>query len=117
MICRKRTKQRKGSQSGYRFAVIENHEDDIEDVLDKLQQKIKRNINRQYIIEHDLEGYTLRGVDREAIAGRFESDPYSSQEPLVIVDGTPLNWNEFGRILTQFEGVQFKVSISDLTDA
>lgn len=105
----------KRGQPGYRFQIIGAHDVAIEDVLEKLKQKIERNIKKRYITEHHVEGHTLLGVDGDEVAGRFEADPYSGN-PLVIVDGTPYDWIEFGQLLKQFEGFQFKLVISDLTD-
>jgi len=51
------------------------------------------------------------------VRGRIEWD--ESQEgrvPLVTVDGREITWDEFGRMLMNFEGWQFKLEIRDKSE-
>jgi hypothetical protein len=33
--------------------------------------------------------------------------------PLLIIEGKPYTWERFGKMLTAFEGFQFKIEIKD----
>ena len=49
--------------------------------------------------------------------GRFEWDDETHGElPLLVVDGKTVTWEDFGRILSSFEGWQFKLEICDPSD-
>lgn len=43
-----------------------------------------------------------------------ETDP-ASQVPLIVVDGKPLTWQEFGRTLLTHEGFQFELKFIEPT--
>jgi len=36
--------------------------------------------------------------------------------PLLVIDGREVSWQEFGRMLMAFEGRQFRMVISDLSE-
>lgn len=111
------TESTKNGQPGYEFATRASHKTDIHTVCEKLIKKMERELNKQYVSEHVVEGHRLLGLNGDLIKGRLEFDEDSLDDsPLVVVDGHPYNWSEFGRILRQFEGFQFKMKISDITD-
>ncbi len=104
-------------QPGYEFATRASHKTNIYTACEKLIKKMERELNNQYISEHTAEGHKLRAIDGDLVKGRFEFDEDSQDDaPLVVVDGHPYSWSEFGRILRQFEGFHFKIKISDITD-
>ncbi|WP_143216189.1 DUF7713 domain-containing protein [Ferroacidibacillus organovorans] len=102
--------------SGYQFAARGNHKADIYSIFNKLMKKLEREVNARYITEHTFQGFAQNVIRGDVVKGRLEFDPHSQEEPLVVVDGKSYDWNEFGRILRQFEGFQFKLKMSDLTD-
>lgn len=36
--------------------------------------------------------------------------------PVMVIDGRKISWETFGRMLTTFEGLQFKLEIFDPSD-
>ena len=36
--------------------------------------------------------------------------------PLLVIDGTHVTWAQFGRILSHYEGWQFRLKISEASD-
>jgi hypothetical protein len=36
--------------------------------------------------------------------------------PMLVIDGRDVSWEEFGQMLTTFEGFQFKLEIVDKSD-
>jgi hypothetical protein len=46
-----------------------------------------------------------------------ESDrDYDDRAPLLIIDGREVTWDKFGRMLTSFEGWQFKLNLADKSE-
>lgn len=105
---------REGNPAGYTFQIIGAPEDDLFLLLGKLVQKIRRSLSVKYLEEDDHHGLQIKDM---AVRGRIEcGQSETSQVPTVVVDGRELSWNEFGRILTSFDGWQFKLEICDQSD-
>lgn len=52
------------------------------------------------------------GADRSLL--QISSDPEADlRTPLLIIDGKEVSWDQFGRMLTTFEGFQFRMEIID----
>ena len=48
---------------------------------------------------------------------RLEWNPDPKDDvPLVVIDGQPMTWDDFGRLLMSFEGWQFELEIRDLSE-
>jgi hypothetical protein len=48
------------------------------------------------------------------VLGRIETDPELEPDvPRIVIDGQDLSWDEFGRMLTSFEGWRFELRILD----
>ena len=51
------------------------------------------------------------------VYGRFEWDEDADAAvPLLAIDGKAVTWDAFGRLLTSFEGWQFKLEIYEPSD-
>ena len=75
---------------------------------------MRRALTRQHLVEH--EGVLIVSDDTE-VRGRFEWDDDSDGElPLLVIDGNPVTWEQFGRILSSNEGRQFRLEICDSSD-
>ena len=63
------------------------------------------------------DGYGVQITDM-MVRGRFECDLLSPDSfmPSVVVDGQEISWEEFGRMISSFEGWQFKLEILDRSD-
>ena len=49
--------------------------------------------------------------------GRIDWDESAVERtPLLVIDGREISWNDFGRMLSAFEGWQFKLEIVDRSD-
>lgn len=105
-----------GESSGYQIAVRGAHKTDIDTIFHKLIKKVERELNASYISEDTYQGYRLPSIRGDVVKGRFTYDPHSQGTPLVVIGGKSYDWDAFGRILGQFEGFQFKITMSDLTD-
>jgi hypothetical protein len=51
------------------------------------------------------------------VRGRIDWDERAEgRVPLLVIDGREITWQEFGHMLMTFEGFQFKLQISDLSE-
>jgi hypothetical protein len=51
------------------------------------------------------------------VRGRFERDlSLDANMPSVVVDGQEISWEKFGRMISSYEGWQFKLEILDRSD-
>jgi hypothetical protein len=101
---------RDDNPAGYRFQQIGNSDDEVFSLLGQLIQKIRKALSVRHIEEGDL---GLRIVD-STVRGRIEWDETSGGLlPLIVVDGREISWKAFGKMLTTFEGSQFKLELLD----
>lgn len=98
---------------GYRFQLLGDPQSDPFELLGNLVQKVKRALATRHLVEHadnlEVAGTTVRG--------RIEWDSSESgRMPCVIIDGRRLDWTDFGAMLMQFEGWQFRIELVDPSD-
>lgn len=75
--------------------------------------RMRRALSRKHIDTEQFYGSSEVLEDMEA-RGRIEWDDESDgQLPLLVIDGKPVTWHQFGRILSTYEGWQFKLEIKD----
>ena len=58
----------------------------------------------------------LSGLKDDEVVGRFEYSEMNDGIHDVVIDGKVFSWNELGRILSDYEGFQFKLKIYDIKD-
>ena len=99
-----------GADPGYRFRV-QGDAENVQKLFRKLLGKMRRALTRQHLLkEHGRLGVS----DDLTVRGRFEWDDETDNElPLLVIDGKAVTWDRFGRILSSFEGWQFKIEIYD----
>lgn len=103
---------------GYTFAVHGELDCDQSMLFQKLVDKVKHHLSKQYLQEitfPESEQKQLVMVGDE-IQGTFDYDENNEDAPLIIIDGKPYEWDELGKILRSNEGFQFQLKISDLTE-
>ena len=89
-----------GVPRGYKFAVSGLPSDDPGDLLDQLLAKARLGLSQTHIVEHGLGP----GIGREdLVRGRIEWDDESGGRiPVLIVDGRPISWEQFGVMLMAY---------------
>ena len=104
-----------GYQGGYTFQLIGDPEEDQFAMLGRMVTRIRKALSVKHIVDKG-DGFGL-GIADMTVLGRIEGD-YSESErtPSVVVDGKEFSWEEFGRMLSTFEGWQFKLEILDRSD-
>jgi hypothetical protein len=99
-----------GMPTGYIFQAVEpNHEADPMEVLSKLMARMRRALGHKHLVQED-EGW--RVSEAMLVRGTLEYDEEAEgNQPLVVVDGKAFSWEDFGRMLTGFEGCHFKLQL------
>ncbi len=103
---------------GFRFSVQGEVNEKQADLLERLTRKIEKNISAHYVGHHRFTGRTVPIINGFTVAGRVEasSSSESSETPTLVIDGKSYSWEELGRLITKFEGFQFKLDFIDMTD-
>ena len=106
---------RAGSRGGYEFQVVGDAEADLWELMAKLIERIRRALSVSYLCEDHGELH----IAGQSVCGKISSarDEDGFFSPALIIDGREVSWEEFGRMLTTFEGWQFKLQILDPSDA
>ena len=100
-------------EPGYQFQVI-GRARDVQNLFHKLIAKMQRAFTRKHLTTH--EGRPAIEDDL-AVRGRFDWDDDTNGElPLLVIDGKPITWEELGRLLSSYEGWQFKIDIFDRSE-
>ena len=102
-------------EHGYRFEIGGNPEK-VQKLFNKLLGKMRRALSRKHI-EVDEYGGMPGVLDEMEARGWIEWDDDSDgQLPLLVIDGKPVTWHQFGRILSSYEDWQFKLEIKERID-
>jgi len=104
---------RDGDPSGYEFQLVGNPAEDLFALLGRLIQRIRKALSVKHIADGE---HGLQIVD-QTVKGRIECDLSADERaPLMLIDGQEVSWEKFGRMLTSFEGWQFKLEVFDPSD-
>ncbi len=82
----------------------------------ELYERMRRALSQKHLDNDDYGPH----ISNEGIArGRIDTDlddPYGDRKPLMVIDGKEISWQEFGRMLLEFEGWNFKIEIFDRSE-
>ena len=100
---------------GYQFSVLGDPDGDLFDLFKVLFERMRRALSQKHIEPSDLTKYRITDQDtvRGYITGGIEG---SVGSPMVVIDGKEIEWHEFGRMLSSYEGFNFKLEIFDKTE-
>jgi len=105
---------RDGCPAGYRFEVIGEAQDDALALLGRLISKMRRALALAHLEDSDHGPHVN---DRLILRGTVDSNPDEEHRvPMVVVDGREISWDDFGRMVSAFEGWQFKLEFRDLSE-
>ncbi|MET7622369.1 hypothetical protein [Streptomyces sp. NPDC005408] len=103
------------ADDGFEFAVLGDHDADVDQLAAQVRAEAEAEINRCYL-EPTPQGAGWQLVGDNA-AGRLVAD-MDGGPVRVVVDGRTLSWEELGEALSPFEGWRFRLTIDDpVTDA
>ena len=99
--------------AGYRFAVLGDHDADVEDLVARVQSLARSEVGRLYLeAAPHRAGWALSGD--EVVGQLIWNDQAGDGKPYcVIIDGRTLSWEELGSALESYEGWRFRLVIED----
>lgn len=104
-----------GDRAGYQFQIIGDPEEDMFAMLGRMVEKIRKALSVKHI-KNAGDGHGLQIADM-TVRGRIECDPSEDiRMPCVVVDGQEISWEDFGHMISSFEGWQFKLEILDRSE-
>lgn len=107
----------KDGTPGYRVAVMGHLDSEQQDLFLKLDAKIRKTVSKRYLENRSIPYAGNQVVLKEDVAvGRFEYDEHNDGIHKVVIDGQEFSWDELGRMLSAYEGFQFKLEIYDISD-
>ncbi len=99
------------NEEGYEISVIADAEQDLYVTFQSLFERIRRELSRQHL-EFKQGYYHIKdGMVRGHITSSAADD---HQAPLLVIDGKPIRWEEFGRMVSTYMGFRFKMELFDL---
>jgi len=107
--------QLEDDKQGYKFAVLGKVDEDQFDLFKVLFERIKRALGQKHIEPCHLTKYRI--TDQDTVRGYITSDfEGATGSPSLIIDGKEVEWNAFGRMISTYEGFNFKLEIFDKTE-
>ena len=103
-----------GEPAGHQFMVLGfDPEGEILDLYKVLFEKMRRGLSRKHLTGREL---GLEISDQLTVRAWIDCDLEAEggyRKPLLVIDGRPVTWEQFGHMLMTFEGFQFKMEIYD----
>ena len=102
-----------GVPAGYQFQIVGTPDDEPLSLLGRLVERMRRCLSVKYLETSDLG----RQIADLTACGQIEWDQLNdTQIPLLVIDGENISWDELGRMLTSFEGWQFRLTLCDRSE-
>jgi hypothetical protein len=103
-----------GNPTGYFFQVIGDLGEDQLVLFGRLVEKIRRALSVKHLTNGDSD---LQISDQRIVRGRIKWDErHGGHLPQLVIDGREINWDQFGSMLMNYEGWQFKLTIADKSE-
>ena len=99
---------------GYELAILGDFDADPLELFRSLKARMRRALGRRHLEVRDgalairPEGVVRALIDRD--------DESEEDLPVLVIDGRPVTWEDFGRMLLRHEGWQFKLEMYDLSE-
>ena len=102
---------------GYSFAVYQAFEDDSEEAVSRLKEKIKEGLSKKFIKKTVFAGRESLSFSEDTAEGKIEwNDNYDGRIPKFKIDGKEYTAEQMGQILMGYEGWKFELRIKEPTD-
>lgn len=102
------------NEAGYQFQIIGDPEEDMFTMLGRMVGRIPKMLSVKHIKDVG-DGHGLQIADMKD-RGRIECDYSEGESAPSVVDGQEISWEEFGRMISAYEGWQFKLEIRDRSE-
>ena len=109
---------KEGEADGYEFQMIGfDPEGEILELYRDLFDKMRRAMAQKHLTVGE---FGLAIADHQTVRARIDcdidGDEYGERRPRLVIDGKPIDWDHFGRMLMVFEGWQFKMEVYDKSE-
>jgi hypothetical protein len=102
---------------GYSFKVYQAFEDDSEEAVSRLKEKIKEGLSKKFIKKTVFAGRESLSFSEDTAEGKIEwDDNYDGRIPKFKIDGKEYSAEQIGKILMSYEGWNFELKIKEPTD-
>ncbi|MCD8510410.1 MAG: hypothetical protein LRY73_11470 [Bacillus sp. (in: Bacteria)] len=102
---------------GYQFAVHGELDCNQNELFQQLVDKVKHGVRKAYLKKGVFpNGQPMEYIKGDEVVGRIDYDEAGYATPMVVIDGKPYTWEQFGRLVSSYEGFQFKLKMYDSTD-
>jgi hypothetical protein len=102
-----------GEPGGYQFQMLGEPDGDPLQLPTSLIERMRRSLSVRYLVRDGDDPQ----IAEETVCGRIGWDgSRDGRVPMLVSDGREVTWDEFGRMLTTFEGWQFRVTIHDRSE-
>jgi hypothetical protein len=104
-----------GAPGGYQFQVLGHAEEDLFDLMGQMVPRIRRLLAQRHLkTDPHMPGLHIADL---LVRGRITWDETEDGRlPMLVIDGKEISWERFGRMVTGFEGWQFKFEIKDRSE-
>ena len=104
-----------GDQAGYQFEIIGEPDANMYSLFGLMVERIRKALSVKYIKDAG-DGHGLQITDM-LVRGRISSEHEDGEYvPSVVVDGREISWDEFGRLISTYEGWNFKLELCDRSE-
>ena len=103
---------------GYEFSVLSfEPEGEPLELFRELFEKMRRALAQKHLEQHDQFGtqFTDSGIVRGTVSCDLDCDA-SVRLPMLVIDGKPITWQQFGQMLMTYEGFSFKLEVYDRSE-
>jgi hypothetical protein len=100
---------------GYEFSVIGfDPEGEPLELFRQLFEKMRRALAQKHLHQDDDFGMQLTesGIVRGYVTCDLDSDA-GARLPMLVIDGKPTSWEQFGQMLMSYEGYSFRLEVYD----
>ena len=103
-----------GAPGGYEFQIIDAPDADLFELMGMMVARMRRTLAQRHLRVEN--GMGLQIID-SLVRGRFTWDESEDRKvPMLVIDGEEVSWEEFGRMLSGYEGWQFRLEIRDKSE-
>ena len=104
--------------SGYEFKMIGETKEGIFPLFSRLYEQMLKSLSRKHISRNtEIDQWQITGDD--TVRGQISSVGYDDAQgpnPILIIDGKKITWDEFAQMVLTYEGFNFKLQIFDQND-
>ena len=100
---------------GYEFQVIGPLATDVLALFGQLFERIRKALSLKHL---EMTEHGLHIANGDVVRGMIDCDDENVDRiPLLMIDGKPVTWEQFGRMLMSYEGWNFKLEIFDRSES